>query len=121
MKLVRVPAGEFMMGAEEDQDATMTAFPSADPALLPRESPRHKVRITKPFYMGQYEATLGQFMTFLREAGYKIDAERDGKPMTGTARTVRLSNHQHFVRARLESRTRSPGGIRFVERRCRVL
>jgi formylglycine-generating enzyme required for sulfatase activity len=33
--------------------------------------------------MGQYEVTLGQFMTFLREAGYKIDAERDGKPMTG--------------------------------------
>jgi formylglycine-generating enzyme required for sulfatase activity len=51
MKLVRIPAGEFMMGAEEDQDATMTAFPSADPALLPRESPRHKVRIMKPFYM----------------------------------------------------------------------
>ena len=83
MKLVRIPAGEFMIGAEEDQDATMTAFPSADPALLPRESPRHKIRITKPFYMGQYEVTLGQFMTFLREADYKIDAERDGKPMTG--------------------------------------
>ena len=28
MKLVRIPAGEFMMGAEEDRDATMTAFPS---------------------------------------------------------------------------------------------
>ena len=52
MKLVRTPAGEFMMGAEEDQDATMSAFPYADPALLPREWPRHKVRITKSFYMG---------------------------------------------------------------------
>jgi len=83
MKLVRIPAGEFMMGAEEDRDATMNAFPSAGPALLPREWPRHKVRITKSFYMGEYEVTLGQFMTFLREAGYKIDAERDGKPMTG--------------------------------------
>ena len=37
----------------------MAAFPYADPALLPRESPRHKVRITKPFYMGQHEVTLG--------------------------------------------------------------
>ena len=66
------------MGAEEDQDATMTAFPP--PILRCRRGnrPRHKVRITKPFYMGQYEATLGQFMTFLREAGYKSDAERDG-------------------------------------------
>ena len=39
MKLVRIPAGEFMMGAEEDRDATMAAFPYADPALLPREWP----------------------------------------------------------------------------------
>jgi sulfatase modifying factor 1 len=83
MKLVRIPAGEFMMGAEEDRTATTSAFPSADPALLSREWPRHKVRITKSFYMGQCEVTLSQFMTFLREAGYKIDAERDGKPMTG--------------------------------------
>ena len=44
-KLVRIPAGEFMMGAEEDRDATMAAFPYADPALLPREWPRHRVRI----------------------------------------------------------------------------
>jgi sulfatase modifying factor 1 len=72
MKLVRIPAGEFMMGAEEDQSATMDAFPYADPALLPREWPRHKVRITKSFYMGQYEVTLGQFMTFCREANYQI-------------------------------------------------
>lgn len=42
IKLVRIPAGEFMMGAEEDRDATMAAFPYADPALLPREWPRHR-------------------------------------------------------------------------------
>ena len=45
VKLVRIPAGEFMMGAEEDRDATMAAFPYADPALLPPEWPRHRVRI----------------------------------------------------------------------------
>ena len=82
MKLVLIPAGEFLMGAEEDPDATMKAFPYVDPALLAREGPRHRVRITKPFYMGMYEVTLGQFMTFLRETHYEIDAE-DGKPMTG--------------------------------------
>ena len=83
MKLVRISAGEFMMGAEEDPGITMNAFRYADPGLLPRESPRHKVRITKPFYMGQHEVTLGQFMMFRLDADYKIDGERDGKPMTG--------------------------------------
>jgi len=83
MKLVLIPAGEFLMGTEEDQDATMSAFPYVDPALMAREWPRHKVRITRPFYMGMYEVTLGQFMTFIRETHYEIDAERDGKPMTG--------------------------------------
>src|SRR5436305_14219742 len=33
--------------------------------------------------MGQYDVTLGQFRTLLREANYKINAERYGKPMTG--------------------------------------
>jgi formylglycine-generating enzyme required for sulfatase activity len=83
MKLLLIPAGEFLMGAEEDQAASMRAFRYADPALLPREGPRHRVRITKPFYMGQHEVTLGQFMAFIREAHYRIDAERGGKPIRG--------------------------------------
>jgi formylglycine-generating enzyme required for sulfatase activity len=82
MRLVRIPAGDFLMGAEEDREAIRRAFPYADPALLPRETPRHRVRITKPFYMGATEVTLGQFMTFVRETHFKVDAE-DGKPMTG--------------------------------------
>ena len=53
IKLVSIPAGEFMMGAEEDEAATRDAFPYVDPTMMPREHPRHKVRITKSFYMGQ--------------------------------------------------------------------
>ena len=52
MKLVRIPAGEFMMGSEEG---------GSD------EKPVHRVRITEPFYMGvtevtqeQYEAVMGE-------------------------------------------------------------
>ncbi len=61
MKLVLVPAGEFMMGAEESRADTLKSFPYCDPKWLEGELPRHKVRITKPFYMGQYTVTLGQF------------------------------------------------------------
>jgi hypothetical protein len=50
MKLVLIPAGEFMMGAPEDE-----------PDAEDREKPQHRVRITKPFYLGAYEVTQRQF------------------------------------------------------------
>jgi formylglycine-generating enzyme required for sulfatase activity len=90
MKLVLVPAGEFRMGAEEDRSETLNYFPYCDPKWLDGELPRHKVRITKPFYMGQYEVTLGQFLTFYHDAKYKTDIERDGKPSWGYDKDGRL-------------------------------
>ena len=50
LELVLIPAGEFTMGspaneAQRDDD----------------EGPQHKVRITKPFYMGKYELTQEQW------------------------------------------------------------
>ncbi len=40
----------------------------------------HRVRITKPFFMGQTEVTLGQFLEFYND-GYKgkLDCEQDGE------------------------------------------
>ena len=83
MKLVTIPAGEFMMGAEEDRADTLNRFPYCDPKWLDGELPRHKVRITKAFDMGQHEVTLGQFLKFYHDANYKVEAERDGKPSWG--------------------------------------
>jgi formylglycine-generating enzyme required for sulfatase activity len=82
MRLVLVPAGNFMMGAEEEMADIQRAFPYMNPVVLPRERPRHRVRITKPFYMGAYEVTLGQFLSFVKDSNYRVDAE-DGRPMTG--------------------------------------
>ena len=83
MNLVAIPAGEFMMGAEEDRADTLNKFPYCDPKWLDGELPRHKVRITKSFYLGQYEVTLNEFLKFYHDAKYKIEAERDGKPSWG--------------------------------------
>ena len=84
MKLVEVPAGEFLMGAEEEQEETLKMFPYlVDTKLLDGEVPQHKVRITKSFYMGQYEVTLNEFLKFYRDAKYKLEAERDGKTSWG--------------------------------------
>jgi sulfatase modifying factor 1 len=96
MKLVLIPAGDFMMGSEEDRADILNYFPYCDPKWIDDSFPHHKVRITKSFYMGQYEVTLGQFMLFYHEAKYKIDAERDGKPSWGYNSEGRLIESTEF-------------------------
>ena len=39
------------------------------------EGPRHEVDITRPFYMGKYEVKIGEFRRFVKETGYKTEAE----------------------------------------------
>jgi len=43
------------------------------------EKPQHRVRITRPFYLGVHEVTRGQFRRFVAETGYRTDAEKDGE------------------------------------------
>ena len=86
MKLTLIPSGEFMMGSRESAEATAAFFKknygmdwlSAD--LLKDEHPQHRVRITRPFYLGTYHVTRGQFRQFVKDSGYKTDAEKGDKP-----------------------------------------
>ena len=81
MRLVRVPAGEFMMGHAESPEAWARDFPAYPPdrfAKLFDESPVHKVRITRPFYLGQHEVTVGQFRRFLQLSGHVPESVQDG-------------------------------------------
>jgi formylglycine-generating enzyme required for sulfatase activity len=67
MKLVSIPAGEFEMGSpSDDQDAS------------DNEKPQHRVRISKPFYLGMHEVTVVDFLRFYHAAKYKIQTEKDG-------------------------------------------
>jgi sulfatase modifying factor 1 len=68
MKLVLVPPGKFMMGSPESEKDR-----SKD------EGPQHEVTLSKPFYMGVYEVTKGQFAQFVSDSGHKTDAEKGGK------------------------------------------
>jgi formylglycine-generating enzyme required for sulfatase activity len=68
MEFVRIEPGTFQMGApESDKDA------------YDQEKPQHTVRITRPFYLGKYPVTRGQFAEFLRDSGGRSEAERDGE------------------------------------------
>ena len=79
MKLQRIPVGEFMMGNEDSVDQLMKLFPYAEKAWLEDAANQHRVKITKPFYVGQFEVTVGQFRTFVEDADYKTEAESDGQ------------------------------------------
>lgn len=68
MKLTLIPAGAFMMGSPEGESERQKD-----------EGPAHRVRITKPFYLGACEVTVVQFREFVNATGYKTDAEKDGK------------------------------------------
>ncbi|MHC4974023.1 MAG: formylglycine-generating enzyme family protein [Planctomycetota bacterium] len=68
MTLVLIPEGEFRMGS-----------PASDTDQQPNESPPHRVRITRPFYLGRHEVTVANFRAFVEATGYRTEAERDEK------------------------------------------
>ena len=91
MKLTLVPSGEFMMGSGESAEATAAFFNKTFYGSEVRktkagmwevkadwfkdETPQHRVRITKPFCLGTYHVTRGQFRQFVADTKYKTDAE----------------------------------------------
>ncbi len=80
MEMVLIPSGEFMMGSGESAEETAAFFnihgDKILTAFLKSEHPQHRVRITKPFYLGTYHVTRGQFRQFVKDSGYKTDAEK---------------------------------------------
>ena len=65
MKLVYIPPGAFMMGSRDTEKGRQKD-----------EGPIHRVVISRGFYLGTYEVTVGQFRKFVEATGYSTDAER---------------------------------------------
>ncbi len=86
MEMVLIPAGEFQMGSGESAEETAAFFNKTYGGHLVQakwfkdEHPQHRVRITKPFYLGTYHVTRGQFRQFVKDSGYKTDAEKGENP-----------------------------------------
>lgn len=67
MRLAYIPAGKFGMGSPRDE-----------PQREAQEK-RHEVELTKEFYLGVHEVTVGQFKEFVCGANYTTEGDRDGK------------------------------------------
>ena len=80
MKLVQIPAGEFLMGSTAtDVNRLVADFSDFKKEYAEDEQPQHRVKISQAFYLGKFEVTRGQLATFVSDEGYKTDAEKDGK------------------------------------------
>ena len=60
MEFVLIPPGEFMMGSSMSPEEVVAKYGGTKEEFK-REHPQHKVRITRPFYLGKYEVTVGQY------------------------------------------------------------
>jgi formylglycine-generating enzyme required for sulfatase activity len=92
LAMVLIPAGEFMMGS-----------PDSDKNARDEEKPQHRVRITRPFYLGKYLVTQGQWEVLMgnnpsRFKGPKNPVER-----------VSFDDCQAFV-GKLNAKTRGQRG-----------
>ena len=64
-EMVVIPAGEFVMGSPEGEEGR-----DSD------EGPQHTVRIGRPFALGKFEVTRGEFGAFVRESGHQASGCR---------------------------------------------
>ena len=83
LELVRVPAGEFLMGSD----------PAKDSGAYPGEQPQHPVHVSE-FYMGRYPVTNEQYAAFVQATGHeapgrwkgnKIPSGRENHPVVNVS------------------------------------
>ncbi len=85
MKLVLIRPGEFLMGSSkaEQQEAMKH---SVWKWAIPIETPQHRVKITKPFYLGMHEVTQEQYYKVMGEnpSTFKGPKVGSGRPLPST-------------------------------------
>ena len=123
LKMVLIPAGEFMMGSSESEEEIAGFFRKnygqGVVVWYNGEQPQHRVRITKPFYLGTYHITRGQFRQFVRDSAYETDAEKAAKVVAvgdSPGKQQLDVNEKYTWRSGFRADRRPSGGERKLER-----
>jgi formylglycine-generating enzyme required for sulfatase activity len=66
MEFVRIPAGKFLMGSQDDNKSA-----------LDNEKPQHTVEIPYDYWMARYPVTNEQFAKFVEESRYRFSLEKN--------------------------------------------
>jgi formylglycine-generating enzyme required for sulfatase activity len=92
MELVLSPAGEFLMGS-----------PDSDKDNIGYVKPQHRVRITKPFYLGKYPVTQDQWEAVMGNIPSQFDGPKN------PVETVSWEDCQQFL-GKLNAKSAAGGG-----------
>jgi sulfatase modifying factor 1 len=79
MEFVRLPSGEYMRGfngEDRGEHRFHLAHQFSNKQLIKFEQPAHMVVLSQSLDFGVTEVTVGQFSAFVKETGYKTDAEK---------------------------------------------
>jgi formylglycine-generating enzyme required for sulfatase activity len=93
MKLALIPPGEFMMGSPKELIEEELKVHRDDPGYIENlagEGPKHRVRITKPFYFGVYEVTQEEYQKVTGLNPSELSATGKGKGRVDGQDTKRL-------------------------------
>jgi len=75
-KMVKVPAGKFLMGSTKEQ-AAQAVKEGADKDSVGREQPQHPVELSE-YSIGNYPVTNREYQAFIRDAKYTPPSGWDG-------------------------------------------
>jgi formylglycine-generating enzyme required for sulfatase activity len=108
MNLVLIPPGEFEMGSTPEEVARALEDGKKRKAQqgylnrVPTESPRHHVKITKPYYLGVYQVTQGEYVNVMGVdpsafTEKQVEAASFKPPLSETEVQYRLDDRKKVV------------------------
>jgi formylglycine-generating enzyme required for sulfatase activity len=93
MKLVLIPPGEFTMGSPKElieEELKAHGDDQGYKERLPGEGPQHRVRITRPFYLGTYLVTQGEYEKVMGSNPSEFSVTGNGKDKVAGQDTKRF-------------------------------